>query len=255
KCAVYLTYIEQDHNLRMTGLLHHIEPKRVKEIVEEVRVALIEGKLHKILGSQEPPYLIQFPYIWLERYPLQPGQSRFPSRGLTGPEKQQIEDKLPSNSPDAQLINSFQLMELIEYLHNRWQQGLPSQHRAPLSESLAEHIKRRLIYSGTVARIDSPCWGLPFYALARVSYSPADEEERTCLMVEDTARYFRMMKNWAERIPNVARILEELDIPEDRVEEALAELDTIIRNWADRHHQEGGTTIVLQMMIGAKEDL
>ena len=255
KCAVYLTYVEQDHNLRMTGLLHHIEPKRVKEIVEEIRVALIEGKLHKILGSQEPPYLIQFPYLWLERYPLQIGQSRFPVRGLTSIEKQQIEEKLPPNLPDAQLINSFQFMELIEHLHNRFQQGSPNQHRSPLSESLAEHIKRRLIYSGTVVRVDSPCWGLPFYALARVSYSPVDDEERTCLMIEDTARYFRMMRNWAEHAPHVVRVLEELDIPDDRIDDALEELDVLVRGWADRYHQPGGKPFILQMVIDAQENL
>jgi len=44
---------------------------------------------------------------------------------------------------------------------------------------------------------------MPFYALTRSSYSPADEEERTYIMVEDTARYFRMMKDWADRQPKV----------------------------------------------------
>ena len=253
KCAVYLTYVEQDLNLRRTGLLHHIEPRRVKEIVEEVRMALTEGKLHKILGSQEPPYLIQFPYLWLEKYPWQPGRSRFPASGLTSIEKQQIEDKLPPNLPDAQLVNSFQLMELIESLHNRFQASLPAQHRMPLSESLAEHIKRRLLYSGTIARVDSTCLGLPFYALARVSYSPADTEERTYLMVEDTARYFRMMKSWAERRPQVGRMLEELDIAPDNVDQALEELDDFLRSWADRYHQEGGIPFVMQMLVGAKE--
>ena len=63
KCAIYTTYMEQGQNLRMTGHLHHIEPKRVKAIVEEVRQALSEGKLLKMLGAQEPRYLIQFPYV------------------------------------------------------------------------------------------------------------------------------------------------------------------------------------------------
>ncbi|WP_445240652.1 hypothetical protein [Microcoleus vaginatus] len=73
KCAIYMTYMEQDNNLRMTGHLHHIEPKRVKVIVEEVREALTQGKLLKMLGSQEPRYLIQFPYVWLEQYGWMPG--------------------------------------------------------------------------------------------------------------------------------------------------------------------------------------
>jgi hypothetical protein len=251
KCAIYMTYLEQGQNLRMTGHLHHIEPKRVKVIVEEVRQALTEGKLLKMLGSQEPRYLIQFPYVWLEQYPWQPGRSRIPGTSLLSDEKRQIEEKLPKHLPDAQLINSFQFMDIIEFLHGRSQEDLPVDRRMPLSEALAEHIKRRLIYSGTVTRIDSP-WGMPFYALTRASYSPADEEERTYIMVEDTARYFRMMKDWADRQPRVVRILEELDIPPERIDQALDELDEVIRAWADRHHKAGGNPFILQMVVGPK---
>ncbi len=253
KCAIYMTYLEQDQNLRMTGHLHHIEPKRVKAIVEEVRQALTEGKLLKMLGSQEPRYLIQLPYVWLEQYPWQPGRSRIPGTSFTSEEKRQIEAKLPSGMPDAQLINSFQFLDLIEFLHSRSQEDLPSDRCTPLSEALAEHIKRRLIYAGTVTRIDSP-WGMPFYALTRASYSPAEEEERTYIMVEDTARYFRLMNAWAERLSNVMRVLEELDIPSDRLDLAMTELDEIIRAWADKYHQAGGVPFVLQMVIGPREN-
>jgi hypothetical protein len=252
KCAIYMTYLEQDQNLRMTGHLHHIEPKRVKVIVEEVRQALTEGKLLRMLGSQEPSYLIEFPYIWLEQYPWQPGRSRILSNNLTLEEKRQIEEKLPPNLPNAQLINAFQLMDLIENLHDQAQQALPPDRQAPLSEALAEHIKRRLLYSGTITRIDSP-WSIPFYALTRSSYAPADQEERAYTMIEDTARFFRMMKDWSERRSSTVRILEELDVPEESVEPALAELDEMIRVWADRYHQKGGKTISLQMVVGPKE--
>jgi Peptidase family S48/Heterocyst differentiation regulator C-terminal Hood domain len=252
KCAIYMTYLEQDQNLRMTGHLHHIEPKRVKVIVEEVRQALTEGKLLKMLGSQEPRYLIQLPYVWMEQYPWIPGRSRISGNSLTLDEKRQIEEKLPPNLPDAQLINSFQFVDIIEFLHSRSQEDLPEDRRLPLSEALAEHIKRRLLYSGTVTRIDSP-WGMPLYALTRSSYSPADEEERTYIMLEDTARYFRMMKEWAERQPRYLRILEELDIPADRVEQALDELDEVIRAWADRYHSvDGGVPFILQMSTGPR---
>jgi hypothetical protein len=234
KCAIYMTYLEQDQNLRMTGHLHHIEPKRVKVIVEEVRQAITEGKLMKMLGSQEPRYLIQFPYVWLEQ-------------------KRQIEEKLPPNLPDAQLINSFQFLDIIEFLHARSQEELPEDRRMALSEALAEHIKRRLTYSGTVTRIDSP-WGMPFYALTRASYAPADQEERTYTMVEDTARFFRMMKDWAEQTSTVVRVLEELDISPERLDEALAELDELLRAWADRYHQVGGKPFVLQMVAGLAEE-
>lgn len=253
KCAIYMTYLEQDQNLRMTGHLHHIEPKRVKVIVEEVRQALTEGKLLKMLGSQEPRYLIQLPYVWMEQYPWQPGRSRISGNSLTMDEKRQIEDKLLPNLPDAQLINSFQFMDIIEFLHSRSQEDLPEERRLPMSEALAEHIKRRLLYSGTATRIDSP-WGMPFYALTRAFYSPVDEEERTYIIVEDTARYFRLMRDWADHQPKVLRILEELDISEDKVETALAELDEVLRAWADRYHKDGGQAFVVQMAIGPKDD-
>ncbi|MGC9527927.1 MAG: heterocyst differentiation master regulator HetR [Limnospira sp.] len=253
KCAIYTTYMEQGQNLRMTGHLHHIEPKRVKVIVEEVRQALTEGKLLKMLGSQEPRYLIQFPYVWLEQYPWQPGRQRIPGNSLTQDEKRVIESRLPKQLPDAQLINSFQFLELIEFLHRRSQEDVEVGRRMPLSEALAEHIKRRLIYSGTVTKIDSP-WGMPFYALTRASYSPEDQEERTYIMVEDTARYFRLMRDWAERQPRVMRVLEELDVPPERIDAALEELDEMIRQWADRYHEAGGKPMVLQMVFGPQEE-
>ncbi|MCW9681278.1 heterocyst differentiation master regulator HetR [Dolichospermum planctonicum UHCC 0167] len=253
KCAIYMTYLEQGQNLRMTGHLHHLEPKRVKIIVEEVRQALTEGKLLKMLGSQEPRYLIQLPYVWMEKYPWQPGRSRVPGTSLTSEEKKQIEQKLPKNLPDAKLVTSFEFMELIDFLHKRSQEDLPPSHQMPLSEALAEHIKRRLLYSGTVTRIDSP-WGMPFYALTRPFYSPADDQERTYTTVEDTARYFRMMKYWADRKPNTMRAVEELDIPVDQIEQAIDELDEVIRSWGDKYHQEGGVPMILQMVFGNKDE-
>ena len=253
KCAIYMTYMEQGQNLRMTGHLHHIEPKRVKVIVEEVRQALTEGKLLKMLGSTEPRYLIQLPYVWLEQYPWQPGRSRISGTSLLADEKRQIEEKLPLNLPDAQLINSFQFMELIEFLHVRSQEDLPAERRMPLSEALAEHIKRRLLYSGTVTRVDSP-WGMPFYALTRSTYSPADDEERTYVMLEDTARYFQLMRDWAQRQPKVMRVLEELDIPPEKMNQAFEELDEVIRAWADRYHRDDGETMVVQMVFGPKQE-
>ena len=253
KCAIYMTYMEQGKNLRMTGHLHHIEPKRVKVIVEEVQQALTEGKLLKMLGSQEPRYLIQFPYVWLEHYPWQPGRSRISGNSLTQEEKQVIESKLPKGLPDAQFINSFQFMELIDFLHRRSQEDLEPSRRMPLSEALAEHIKRRLTYSETVIKIESP-WGMPFYALNRSSYAPEDQEERTYIMVEDTAKYFRLMKDWAERQPKVMRVLEELDIPPERINQAIEELDEIIRQWADRYHEKGGEPMLVQMVFGPQEE-
>ena len=189
----------------------------------------------------------------MEKYPWQPGRSRIPGTSLTSEEKRQIEQKLPANLPDAHLITSFEFLELIEFLHKRSQEDLPREHRMDLSEALAEHIKRRLLYSDTVKRIDSP-WGMPFYALTRPFYAPVDDQERTYIMVEDTARYFRMMRDWAERRPNAMRVLEELDIPSERLPQAMEELDEIIRAWGDKYHQEDGIPMVLQMVFGKKED-
>lgn len=253
KCAIYTTYIEQGENIRMTGHLHHIEPKRVKAIVAEIRQALTEGKLLKMLGSQEPRYLIQFPYVWLEKYPWQPGRSRINNTNLAPDDRQQIESKLPKPIPDAQLIDSFQFFELIESLHARSQEALPPKRQMPMSEALAEHIKRRLIYSGTVMRVDY-AGGLPFYALMRATYSPEGEEERTYTTIEDTARYFRLMRDWAQKKPQVMRVLETLDIPPENVPQAQEELDEIIRNWADRHHREDGKPMILQMVFGEEEE-
>jgi hypothetical protein len=252
KCAVYTTYVEQGKNLRMTGHLHHIEPKRVKAIVQEIHGALTQGKLLRMLGSQEPHYLIQLPYVWLERYPWQSGQSRISGSSLTPKEKEQIEAQLDPDLPEAQLINLFQLMELIEFLHGRAQENFPQDRRMPLSESMAEHIRRRLLYSGTVRAIGSS-WGLPFYALMRMSYSPVGEEERNYVLVEDTARYFYLMRRWADRQPHVLRILEELDIPEAHIEQAFKELDHLIRDWADRYHEDGTRPVILQTVLGQPE--
>ncbi|PZO45716.1 MAG: heterocyst differentiation control protein [Shackletoniella antarctica] len=249
KCAIYMTYLEQGENLRMTGHLHHIEPKRVKAIVEEMRQALTEGKLLKMLGSQEPRYLIQFPYMWLRHYPWQLGQSRVSGTSLTSDEKALLAAKLPIPCPDARIINSFQFLELIEILHEKSQDDLPADHQVPLSEALAEHIRRRLIYSGTVARIDAS-WGTSYYGLVRSSYAPVDDQERLYAMVEDTAQYFRMMREWASRIPGTMRVLEQLDLPAASRDAALKELDEVIRAWADRYHQPGGEPTLLQMVIG-----
>ena len=254
KCAIYMTYVEQGENLRMTGHLHHIEPKRVKAIVGELQEALTEGRLLKLLGSQEPRYLIQFPYVWLEKYSWEPGTFRIPSTSLTADEKRLLERKLPPDIPDAQIINSFQLMELIEFLHERSQADFPPDRRSLLSEALAEHIRRRLMYSGTIQRLDSP-WGMSFYALMRPSYSPADQEERTLIMLEDTARYFRMMREWSEGKADTVRILEELDVPPEKLPVAIAELDEILRAWADKYHETGGRPMVLQLAMGHHADL
>ncbi|MGB3301039.1 MAG: heterocyst differentiation control protein [Phormidesmis sp.] len=255
KCAIYTTYVEQKNNLRMTGHLHHIEPKRVKAIVEEMQAALTEGKLLKMLGSQEPGYLIQLPHVWLQRYPWKAGDFRVPGASLSAEEKRQVEAKLKAADiddplPNAQLLTGVQFMELIDFLHARSQSTLPEDRRMALSDALAEHIRRRLMYAGTVARIDSPIGGMPFYALTRASYSPVGAEERTFTMMDDTARYFRLMREWASAEQGTRRILEELNIPAENRETAFDELDRLISAWANKYHDDSGQPTVVQMAMG-----
>jgi hypothetical protein len=254
KCAVYSTYLEQNQSLRKTGFLHHIEPKRVKEIIEEVRLALTEGKLLKLLGAQEPDYLMHLPHYWLATYPAITEDVCFAVNGLSPEEKQRIKAKLRPDLPKAKVISSFQLMEMIEYLHERSQQDFPEKDKLPLSDSLAEHIRRQLIHSGTVIKVDSGSMPLPLYALARESYAPAGKAARTRAMIEDTARFFKLMRRWAERQPRVVRIVEELDIPHHRIDQALEHLDTLLQGWANQYHQDGGETFILHLCIGSKEN-
>lgn len=252
KCAIYTTYQEQDCNLRMTGHLHHLEPKRVKAIVKEIEDALREGQLLKMLGSQEPSYLIELPYIWLEQHPWTEGALRFESSHVTAEHHAYFVERLPENLPKAKVISSLQFSDLIEFLHQRSQEKFAGDRRMPMSEALAEHIKRRLLHAETVMRLDNP-WGLPYYVLLRPSYAPEGEEERVYTMVEDTARYFRLMREWSEKQPNVMRIFESLDIATDDLPAAQAELDELMRNWADKYHKRGEPTMVVQTVFGQKD--
>lgn len=221
--------------------------------MDELIQALTEGKQLRMLGSKEPRYLIQFPYVWLERYPWQSGRSRIFDPSLNSEQKRQIETILPDRLLDAQVVNSRQLLELIEFLYARSQDDLPSEQCVPFSEAIAEDIKRRLIASETVTSIDSP-WGAPYYALTRASYSPVDWEERTYNLVEDMSQYFRLMKNWADRKPRAMRLLEELDILPDRIEPAMQELDELIRAWADKYHDDQGQPMILQAAFGSLDE-
>ena len=62
-----------------------------------------------------------------------------------------------------------------------------------------------------------------------------------------------MMRDWAEKKPQVMRVFEELDIPPNKVAQAKEELDEIIRAWADKYHHRGGQTMIVQMVFGDKE--
>jgi len=226
---------------------------RLDELMDELIQVLTEEKALRTRHSQEPRYLIQFPYVWLERYPWELGRSRISDASLNSEQKQQLERNLPDRILNTQVVNSPQLLELIEFLYARHQEDLPQEERVTFSETLAEGIKNCLISSATVTQIDSP-WGVPYYALTRASYSPVNQEERIYAATEDTSQYFRLIKDWANRKPITMRLLEELDILPDRIEPAMQELDELVRAWADKYHHAQGQPMILQAVLGSQEE-
>jgi hypothetical protein len=253
KLAIYSTYLEQGKNIRKTGFLYHVEPKRVKAIIKEVQEALDQGQTLKTLNSQEPYYLIALPHLWQDKFPRLPDQPRVAAHGLTPRERLEIEQSLPPDLPDAKLLDLTEFTELIEMLHELGQADLPVCQRMTFSEALTEHIKFRLLYSGTVVQVDSPLLGVPLFALARTVYSPKGERERVFTMIDDVARYFSLLQSWVREEAGVLRAIEVFDVDPDRKEEALKELDQMLQAWADKYHQDGGQPMILQVAAGEQE--
>lgn len=253
KCAIYTTYLEEGRSYRKTGLLHHVDPKRVKVIIQEVQSALHDGRLLKTLASQEPQYLICLPHIWQKLYPWQPGRSRFPA-GLSLKEQQRIEADLPPDLPNTLILNSFKFEELITLLHAEAEQELPKDSRTIISEPLIEHIKLRLLHSGTVIQMDN-LKGMPLFVLADTAYSPKDKSERGYTMLEDVASFFQLMQFWVEQDPNVLRGLETFCVRPERKQEALQELDKLVQAWADKYHEEEeeGESMVMHFATGPQK--
>lgn len=253
KFAIYSTYLEQGRNIRKTGFLYHVEPKRVKAIIQEVQAALDTGQTLKTLNSQEPYYLIAMPHLWQDKFPCSPGQPRVTLHGLTPSERLEIEQSLPASLPAAKLLDLTEFTELIQALHELSQADLPPNQRMTFSDALTEHIKFRLLHSGTVIQVDSPLIAVPLFALAKTVYSPRGERERAFTMIEDVARFFSLLQDWVKEKPTVLRAIEVFDVDPDRQEEALKELDQMVQAWADKYHTEEGVPMVLQMAVGARE--
>jgi hypothetical protein len=254
KFVVYLTYLEQDQNLRRTGFIHHIEPKRVKAIVQEFEQVIQSGNPFRLLGSAEPHYLIGVPYLWQQKFPkCQKDQSRFKNFCLSTSEKFLVESRFPKTFPDCLAITECQLKELILILHDESQEFLPHSKKINFSEALAEHAKFRLIDSGTIQEIKLDKHNVA-YVLAKNEYSPKGEQARKQTMVQDLSRYFRFLSLWVDEDPHVMRGIETLNIDPDKREEAVSELDMMIRKWADKHHTEEGTyALALQFLAGPYE--
>jgi hypothetical protein len=121
------------------------------------------------------------------------------------------------------------------------------------SDALMSHIKFRLLHSGTVIQIDSPLVGIPLYALVSESYTPKGEQERVFAMIDDVARYFGQLQAWVREEAGVLRGVEVFDVAPQRRQEALLELDDMLRAWADKYHQDGGAPMVLQFAAGTRE--
>ncbi|MBE9078529.1 heterocyst differentiation control protein [Romeria aff. gracilis LEGE 07310] len=254
--AVYITYLEQGRTLRKTGLLHHIEPKRVKAIVREVEAAVSNGQSLRIVGSQEPQYLIRIPYLWKERFPWEAGNPRISLTSLTPMERAEIESSVPPEAPNALIIAESALSELVQEAHLEYQDCLAESEKTPFSESLAEHIKYRLVHSGTVRKLDSPHTDISLYALAQSSYAPKGHTARLQTMFDDVDRYVGLLDQWVDTDPDdpvVFRGFETLEIPQDQQSVAFKELDVLLRAWADRFHVQGAHPIVIQVAAGPEQ--
>lgn len=253
KLAIYSTYIEQGENIRKTGFLYHVEPKRVKAIIQEIEHALNNGQMLKTLNSQESYYLIALPHLWQEKYPHTPPAPRLRVRGLTPSERKEIEASLSPNLPPAQLLDLMDFMNLIQILHELSQEELPPSQRMAFSDALSEHIKFRLLHSGTVIQVDSPLLSIPVFALAQTVYSPKGEPERTFSMIDDVARFFSLLQGWVQEESGVLRAIEVFDIDPDRRDDALQELDKMLQAWADKYHVDGGEPMVMHLAAGSRK--
>jgi len=254
KLTIYSTYLEKNKSFRKTGNFYHIEAKRIKSIVQEVEALLLNSESLSILGSEEPSYLADFPYLWLKTYPLQDGRSRIPLSSLTKAEKQAIEKTLPPSVPEAQLIRETELDYLLKLLYEASTEKVAVARWHHFSEPLLNHLKCRLLEAKTVLRIDHPNAIQPLYLLTRKSYSPKGMNEKLSNLIQDVARLFKLLLLWLENRPNVLRAVETFEITPGQEEEALAEMDNFLRAWADKYHCEGGTPMVLQAAVGPDEN-
>ena len=62
------------------------------------------------------------------------------------------------------------------------------------------------------------------------------------------------MRAWSEKKPDVMRIFEFWDIPEEDLPAAKAGLDGMMRAWADKYHKRGAPMMAVQMVFGEKND-
>ncbi|WP_204139703.1 heterocyst differentiation control protein [Halomicronema sp. CCY15110] len=251
KLAIYTTYLEQDRKLRRTGLIHHVETKRVKAIVREVESAIIDGDELKSFGSKEPRYLIGFPHMWIKKYPYVSGP-RFKNYEITRRELTYLENMLPQATPSALVLSNHQFMEVLEEMHSCYISEKVNNQASVLSDAMAEHMKYCLLSSGTVLRVKLEQTNESVFLLAKTTYSPNQYSSRVGEVIRDTLDFFKSMRLWAQKSRNVFRALEMLQIrPEDQ-EEAYKELDVFLLDWANKYHSENGESRILNLTVGPK---
>ena len=253
KLAIFSSYLEHGNNVRKTSFLHHVEPKRVRAIVKEMQTLKAEGRSLTSLSDQEPYYLIGLPFLWQEKYPWESGQSRLQGHHLSPKEHDFLYAQLPSELPPARFLDMLEFLDLIKLLHEKSQAESPPHRQMSLSDALSEHIKFRLLHSGTVTQVDVPFLSIPIFALTRPHYAPKGQRERVFTMMDDLARFSKLMQGWVVEQPGVLRGLEVFDVPPEQREQALTELDELLRAWADKYHQDGGHPMILQLAAGTRE--
>lgn len=256
KFAVYLTYLEEGNNLRRTGFLHHVEPRRVKEIVNEFDELLQNGGSLCLLGSVEPSYLIGFSYIWIEKYSLRDGKTRTQLFNLTESERLRIEASFPKGAPECLVLRECDVEDLIRDLHEKSQSLLHKSQQTVFSDALAEHAKYRLLAAETMQEIKLTK-DISAYLLLKKDYSPKGKQARIQTMIQDLTRSFKWMYSWVDGDARVIRGIETLEIEEEQREEALQELDTMMRAWADKYHTEadGSNIVALHFLLGPHQEI
>ena len=200
------------------------------------------------VGARKPYWLIRLPSFWLNTYPSKIGEPRFLGVDLSFSELERITNQLPCKIPDAQIITLEKLMKLLNSLYDFYIQDFPDKKEESLSLDFAESLQESLLKSGTVVKLET-FEGENLYVLARLSYAPENEAERLEAATEDVIRFFSMTRDWAMRKDGTMRILEELELPSDKVQQAFEELDIFLREWADKYHTQGGNKTILQSIL------
>ena len=250
KLSVYITYLEHGQSFNRTGLLHHIEPKRVKEIVQEIELLFVRKNGSSGLGHQEPEFLIGIPNLWIAKYPWPEIESPITLAGLSPPAIEAITRQLPRQRPQAKIITEIEFFELLDSMHTIACQQATSPRQKPFSNALREHYAFKVLHSGMAVKIRQSLVDIDLYALVRNSYAPQQVSAKLNTLFSDLVNTIEILQRWVNSSPNVLRALETLEVQPQNQAAAIADLDQILRDWADRHHDAAGQPMILQLAAG-----